>query len=156
MIARAATLALTATLFAGCTTADATPPSDNPDFSCTLRHPSKSVASLKKLPAPVRAYIKDKVGEIADRREFFNAGDAVTRPGPFNRFIRGGTISDSNGTEHWFLWYEHGGFAYWRQIEIFKRDTVTGAAHLNAEQHGGRDLCADTDALLDKAAKVGL
>lgn len=156
MIARAATLAVAATLFAGCTTADATPPSNDPDFACTLKHPSQSANSLKKLPAPLRAYITDKIGEMADRGEFFNAGDAVSRPGPFNRFIRGGTIRDNDGTAHWFLWYEHGGFAYWRQILLFKRDQATGGAHLNAEEHGGRDLCADTDMLLDKAAKVGL
>ncbi|HEX2593936.1 MAG TPA: hypothetical protein VHL34_20720 [Rhizomicrobium sp.] len=131
-------------LLPGCNTADATPPKDaNPDFTCTLAHPSKSVNTLRKLPSPVKVYVKAKVGTIADRGQFFNAGDVVTKPAPFNRFIRGGGIGDG-----YFLWYEHGGFAYWKQIVPLDRSGV-----VIAEAHG-HDLCADTDALLDKPAET--
>jgi hypothetical protein len=144
MIARVAVLALTALLTAGCSTADATPSDPaNPDFTCTLSHPSKSVNSLRRLPAPVRAFVKAHVGAIADRGQFFNSGDVITKPAPFNRFIRGGSIGDK-----YFLWYEHGGFAYWKQIALLDKTSA-----LVAEAHGGHDLCADTDALFDKAAK---
>jgi hypothetical protein len=139
MIGRVAALALTALLTAGCSTADATP-GDNPDFTCTLTHPSKSVNSLRRLPGPVKAYVKAHVGAIADRGQFFNSGDVVTRPAPFNRFIRGGSIGDK-----YFLWYEHGGFAYWKQIVLLDRQGAVAA-----EMHGGGagGMCAQTDALL--------
>lgn len=150
MIERIIALTLAAVLAAGCTTADAKVPADNRDFTCRLEHASRSVHSLRQLPAPIRIYIKDKIGPMADRGAFFNAGDVVIRPGPFDRFIRGGQADG-----HWFLWYEHGGFAYWKQIVIF-RITADGKARANAESRGGGDLCAATDALLDKADKVGL
>jgi hypothetical protein len=149
MIERTAALVFAGLLAAGCTTADAKATQDNPDFTCSLTHASSSVNSLQGLPAPVRAYIKDKVGPMADRGAFFNAGDVVLKPGPFDRFIRGGRADG-----HWFVWYEHGGFAYWKQIVIFRVD-ANGKAWPLAEAHGGRDLCSDTDALLDRTAKVG-
>lgn len=140
MIARAAALASAALLISGCTTADATPRQPaNPDFTCKLTHPSTTISSMRRLPKAIRAYIKDKAGAMVDRGQFFNSGDVVTKPAPFNRFIRGGKI----GADHWYLWYEHGGFAYWKQIALFdKKGAVT------AEAHGG-DLCAQTDALLN-------
>jgi hypothetical protein len=149
MIGRTAALVFAALLPAGCTTADAEATQDNPDFTCNLVHPSKSVSSLRRLPAPIRATIKDKIGPMADRGAFFNAGDVVIKPGPFDRFIRGGEVDG-----HWFVWYEHGGFAYWKQIVIFRIEG-NGKARETAETRGGRDLCADTDGLLDKAANTG-
>jgi hypothetical protein len=82
---------------------------------------------------------------MADRGEFFNAGDVVERPAPFDRFIRGGEIG-----EKWFVWYEHGGIAYWKQILIFGSDP-SGTLHVIAEAHGTGQvgLCAQTDRLLD-------
>jgi hypothetical protein len=144
----AATVAL-GLLCAGCTTADATTTPANPDFTCSFTHPSKSWTSLRKLPRPLRAYIRDKIGPMADRGAFFNAGDVVTKPAPFNRFIRAGEIG-----ERWFLWYEHGGFAYWRQILVFSSDP-SGTPHVIAERHGDMQssLCAQTDALLDSASR---
>jgi hypothetical protein len=140
-----------ALLSAGCGTADATATPPNPDFTCSFTHPSKSWNALRKLPSPLRAYIRDKVGPMADRGKFFNAGDVVQKPAPFNRFIRGGEIG-----ERWFLWYEHGGFAYWRQILIFGSDP-SGTPHVVAEKHGDMQstLCAQTDALLDSSASKG-
>jgi len=138
---RGAAAVTAALLCAGCSTADATPTEVNPDFTCSFTHPSRSVNSLKKLPRVVRNHVKTKVGDIADRGQFFNAGDVVVRPAPFNRFIRGGTLGGG-----YFLWYEHGGFAYWKQIVLFdRRGTVI------AEAHGGSQtgMCAQTDALLD-------
>jgi len=130
----------------GCAGAKPEPP--NPDFSCTFTHPSKSVDSLKKLPGPIQKALHDRVGEMADRGEFFNAGDVVQRPAPFDRFIRGGEIG-----EKWFVWYEHGGIAYWKQIVIFGSDP-SGAPHVIGEAHGtGQDgLCVQTDRLLDQSS----
>lgn len=119
--------------------------STDPDFTCTPAHRSTSVFSLKELPASLRKALHDRVGEMADRGEFFNVGDVVTRPAPFDRFIRGGEIG-----EKWFVWYEHGGIAYWKQILLFGSDP-SGTPHVIAEAHAtGQDgLCTLTDRLLD-------
>jgi hypothetical protein len=128
----------------GCTGAKPPLPPD-PDFTCTFSHPSTSVNSLKKLPGPIQAALHERVGPMADRGEFFNNGDVVTRPAPFDRFIRGGEIG-----ERWFVWHEHGGIAYWKQILLFGSDP-SGTAHVIAEAHGAssESLCEATDRLLD-------
>jgi len=133
-----------------CTTAasEPVPPSNDADIGCTFTHKVRTVDSLKKLPGPIRKFLASTAEQMADRGEFFNAGDVVTKPAPFNRFIRGGEIG-----EKWFVWYEHGGFAYWKQIVIIGSDP-SGKPHAIAEAHGGQNLCADTDALLDKTLKL--
>jgi hypothetical protein len=130
---------------AGCTTPSQ---SADPDFTCTFAHRASSIASLKRLPTPLRQALHARVGEMADRGEFFNAGDVVSRPAPFDRFIRGGEIG-----EKWYVWYEHGGIAYWKQILLFGSDP-SGAAQVVAEAHGAgsESLCAQTDRLLDGLA----
>jgi hypothetical protein len=112
-------------------------------FTCHLANSSKSVASLEKMPAPIRAYISEHIGPMADRGQFFNSTDVVTTPGPANRFIRGGEIG-----ERWFLWYEHGGIAYYRNVVLFSSDP-SGTPHVIAEKQGlwADNLCALTDAL---------
>ncbi len=119
-------------------------PSD-PAFVCKFRHPSHSVASLAQLPSPIRRYIAEHIGAMADRGQFFNSTDVVERPGPATRFIRGGEIG-----ERWFLWYEHGGIAYWREIVLFGSDP-SGAPHVIADKQArwNDNLCAQSDALLD-------
>jgi len=144
-----------ALLTVACTSAGARPhhrplpePTANPspDPVCTFAHPTKTVDSLKRLPGPIRRALLKSAGAMADRGEFFNAGDVVMKPAPFNRFIRGGEIG-----EKWFAWYEHGGFAYWTQIVIFGSDP-SGTPHILAnERSTDGNLCAATDALLDKA-----
>ena len=119
--------------------------SPNPDFTCTLSHRSTSVATLKALPGPLQKSLHNLVGEMADRGEFFNNGDVVTKPAPFDRFIRGGEIG-----EKWYVWYEHGGIAYWKQILIFGSDP-SGTPRVVAQAHAtsSESLCAQTDRLLD-------
>lgn len=80
---------------------------------------------------------------MADRGAFFNAGDVVSKPAPFNRFIRGGA---SGG--YWFVWYEHGGIAYWHQIAIFRLDAPDAPLTVVDQRVTDRDLCAETDRLL--------
>ena len=128
----------------GCTAATPTEPA-NPDFTCSFSHRATSLDSLKKLPRAIQTALHDRVGEMADRGEFFNAGDVVTRPAPFDRFIRGGEIG-----ERWYVWHEHGGIGYWKQILLFGSDP-SGAAHVIAEAHGtgSESLCVQTDRLLD-------
>jgi hypothetical protein len=124
--------------------ASAKPPAAPPDpnWTCHLRHEATYVRSLKNLPPEIQASLKAAAGAMADRGEFFNAGDAISRPGPFNRFIRGGRSGS-----RWFVWYEHGGFAYWHQIVIFDMELVN---HLVVNtQARAPDLCAETDRLLD-------
>jgi len=116
-------------------------------FTCRLAHPSKSVASLAKMPAPIRTYIALHIGPMADRGRFFNATDVVMKPGPANRFIRGGEIG-----ERWYLWYEHGGIAYFRNVVLFGSDP-SGTPHVLAQEQGlwSDNLCALTDALISRA-----
>ncbi len=115
----------------------------DPNGTCRLRHPAAYADSLKALPPTIRAKLKATVGAIADRGEFFNATDAVRRPAPFNRFIRGGQSG-----RRWFVWYEHGGFAYWREIVLFQRvDSLAPAMRVRSTSP---DLCAQTDRLLDE------
>lgn len=148
MMARAAAAAMAAFGLYGCVAAKPAEPA-NPDFTCTFVHRSTSVASLKQLPGPIQKALHDRVGEMADRGEFFNNGDVVTKPAPFDRFIRGGEIA-----ERWYAWYEHGGIAYWKQILIFGSDP-SGAPHVIAEAHAiGQDaLCAQTDRVLDETTR---
>ncbi len=139
MIARTA-LALLLGLTA-CASAKTPPPSD-PNLTCTLRHGGTRVDSLKGLPAPVRAALLKLAGAMADRGEPFNATDVVLHPAPFSRFIRGGKAGG-----HWYVWYEHGGIAYWHQIVIFAADPY--ATPMFNGQSTLADLCAMTDSLLD-------
>jgi hypothetical protein len=115
---------------------------------CVLKHPSKDVLSLKALPPSIRDALTKLTGGMADRGEFFNATDAIVKPAPFQRFIRAG---ETQGI--WYVWYEHGGLAYWRQVVLFMIDPA-GHVHTNANESAhGRDLCELTDALLDGKSK---
>jgi hypothetical protein len=107
---------------------------------CAMKHPSRDVISLKQLPAPIRAALKKVAGAMADRGEFFNSSDVMQKPGPFNRFIRGG---ESGG--RWYVWYEHGGFAYWHQVVVFEAD---GSRVVSNVHSNDANLCAMTDLLI--------
>lgn len=127
----------------GC--ASARPPASpgNPNLTCELREDTTYVDSLKKLPPAVMAALTMSAGAMADRGEFFNAGDVVTKPAPFNRFIRAGSLG-----RYWFVWYEHGGIAYWHQIVIFVLDREGKVRILNNRRATKSNLCAETDDLL--------
>ncbi len=139
---------LTALAVLGSSAAQAAPA--NPDFTCTFSHPVKSVDSLAKLPEPVRLYIQTKIGAMADRGAFYNATDVIMKPGPSDRFIRGGAI----GGEY-FLWYEHGGISYWKTVVILTADAANKPVVV-AQQNGGfpEGLCKATDALVFQPAKA--
>ncbi len=83
------------------------------------------VDSLKALPAAVRA----AVGPMADRGEDFNPTDVIIKPAPGRRFIRAG---ETGG--RWFVWYEQGGIAYWKQILILDGGKVA----VQSRSNGGR------------------
>jgi len=149
---RAVAGALVALLLGSC--ADATQPKppkpqQAPSSSdCLLKHPSHDVLSLKELPDNIRAALTKLAGGMADRGAFFNAGDAVTTPAPFNRFIRAGETQGK-----WYVWYEHGGIAYWHQIVVFVIDP-SGTVHTETNQISrNASLCEATDALLDGKAQ---
>jgi hypothetical protein len=144
MIARAAlAVALLAAALTTAACAGVREPSVPPtptSADCKLKHPSQDVTSLKDLTAPIRAALKAVAGDMADRGEFFNGGDVVMKPAPFKRFIRGG---ESGG--RWYVWYEHGGIAYWHQVVVF--DAAT--ARVVSDMHSNNaDLCAMTDLLI--------
>ncbi len=140
MIARAALAALLLTA----TAASAAPA--NPDFTCKLVHPATIYDSLKRLPPALARAVRGKIGAMADRGEFFNATDAIVRPGPSRRFIRAG-----HAGAKWFAWYEQGGLAYFKSIVVFVAD-AHGALEVTGEYQGAFDenMCADTDRILDR------
>jgi hypothetical protein len=146
---RLAAFAAAMILAAGCGNASPQKPPPKPQQApssadCTLTHPSHDVLSLKKLPPNILAALTKMAGGMADRGEFFNTGDAVTTPGPFNRFIRAGETQGG-----WYIWYEHGGIAYWHQIVLFLVDP-SGTVHTVASEIShNANLCEATDALLD-------
>jgi len=142
---RVAVLALALALAAGCAAAKEPAPQPAPaGADCVLKHASHDVLSLRQLPASIRTALVKQAGEMADRGAFFNATDVVVKPAPFSRFIRAGY---TQGT--WYVWYEHGGIAYWRQVVLFMIDPA-GHVHTSANQTAhGQDLCELTDALLD-------
>lgn len=142
---RIAVLALALALAAGCAAAKEPAPQPAPaGADCVLKHASHDVLSLRQLPQSIRDALIKQAGEMADRGAFFNATDVVVKPAPFSRFIRAG---HTQGT--WYVWYEHGGIAYWRQVVLFVIDPA-GHVHTSANQTAhGQDLCAMTDALLD-------
>jgi hypothetical protein len=136
-------------LLCGCANAKPVQPEPAPQpapngADCALKHTSHDVLLLKQLPANIRGALIKLTGGMADRGEFFNATDVIMKPAPGSRFIRAG---ETQGT--WYVWYEHGGIAYWRQIVLFMIDP-SGHVHTDANQSAhGRDLCEATDALLD-------
>ena len=142
MISRGVLVGLLVLGITACASAkDAAPP--NPNLTCRLHQPAAYVDSLKQVPAAILAELFKTSGAMADRGEPFNATDVVERPAPFARFIRGGGAGG-----YWFVWYEHGGIAYWHQIAIFALDP-NGRAHVIANQTATQqDLCAETDRLL--------
>ena len=146
-IERTVLFAAALALVAGCAIAKPARPEPQPapaGADCALKHASNDVLSLKKLPQSIRDALIRQAGEMADRGAFFNATDVVVKPAPFSRFIRAGY---TQGT--WYVWYEHGGIAYWRQVVLFMIDPA-GHVHTSANQIAhGQDLCAMTDALLD-------
>jgi hypothetical protein len=149
MIGRAAAGIALALLLCGCASAKPARPEPSPQpvpagADCVLKHASHDVLSLKKLPANIRDALTKLAGGMADRGQFFNATDVVVKPAPFNRFIRGGETQGK-----WYVWYEHGGIAYWRQIVLFAIDP-SGTVHVEKNITArGADLCEATDALLD-------
>lgn len=141
IISRGALVAVLAACLSGCASAAPVPP--DPNLTCRFSGLDASVDSLRQLPPAIAAELKATAGAMADRGEFFNAGDVVSRPGPFNRFIRGGAAGG-----YWFVWYEHGGIAYWHQIVVLTLDPNGGAHVLASQRAAAGDLCAATERLL--------
>ena len=142
-------LALTGVLALGAAScASAQPPTTPPDpnLACSFAHPATSVRTLKDVPDWMRGYIHDHVGAMADAGAPFNATDVVTRSLPFNRFIRGGKVG-----AYWYLWFEHGGFAYWKQIDVVSPPNADGKVMREgtSDRLVGPTMCATTDAIVD-------
>lgn len=114
------------------------------DLACKLHHTAIDVASFDALPTPVKDLLRPKLGEMAKRGEFFNATDVIERPGPSRRFIRAGHSGDK-----WFVWYEHGGIAYARNIIVVAWKPGDATARLITISGYSGNACAQTDLILD-------
>ena len=107
-----------------------------PAASCT---PVQDVASVTQLPAALAGALPP----IADSGSPFNSTDSVLDPSlPFRRLIRAGHRGDD-----WFLWYEHGGLAYYWQVVVARVDGDRVTTLADAGTVSGT-LCAVTDGAL--------
>ena len=130
ILAVAVAVAATATL--------ASPAAAAPNTRCALSTPVQEVPSVTRPPSALRTL----VGPIADVGAPFNSGDAVQDPSlPFRRMIRAGHRGDV-----WFVWYEHGGIAYFWQAVVARvtsgGDDVTTLANAGTISD---TLCTLTD-----------
>ena len=115
------------------------------DLACKLHHAVVETQSFPALPKPVSGAILSKTHEMADRGAAFNATDVIVKPAPAHRFIRAGHAGDT-----WFVWYEHGGIAYSKNIVVLNAPAgapVKFVAHLS---YFNENPCTLTDAALDR------
>jgi hypothetical protein len=152
MLARASVLALASLLLSACAAdADSSDPS-----ACKFTPRVSEVGSFGALPMPIRDYLKPKfnfddphTGGIAPKGGKWNATDVVTRDAPFRRFMRAGYAGDK-----WFLWWERGGIAYWRQFAVF----ALQGGNVIVMAHGSlpsETPCAATEAAMDGRLPTG-
>ena len=115
----------------------AAPAAAVPNTACTLSTPVQEVTGVTQLPAA----LKNTLPPIADIGAPFNSTDAVNDPSlPFRRLIRAGHRGDD-----WFVWYEHGGLAYFWQAVVAR---VTAGSKPTVLANAGTTsdtLCAVTD-----------
>ncbi|HEY5152090.1 MAG TPA: hypothetical protein VIJ23_20210 [Mycobacterium sp.] len=117
----------------------ATPAGAVPNTDCTLGTPVQEVTSVTQLPAALAGALPP----IADIGAPFNSTDSVLDPSlPFRRLIRAGHRGDD-----WFLWYEHGGLAYYWQVVVARVDGDRMSTLANAGTVTDT-LCAVTDGAL--------
>jgi hypothetical protein len=123
--------------------------------ACSLAHSVQEFGSLREMPKPIvddllprlrvtPAYLRGGQVEppIAERNEAFNLTDAMDIRLSFRRFMRAGRFGDL-----WFIWYEHGGIVYNRNIVLY--EFSAGSPRLLAKLLVFDKLCAQTDQLLD-------
>lgn len=111
-----------------------------PNTECTLSTPVQQIAGVSQLPPA----LQNALPPIAEIGAPFNSTDAVNDASlPFRRLIRAGHRGDD-----WFLWYEHGGLAYYWQVVVARVDgdrvsTLAEAGTISDT------LCTVTDGALD-------
>jgi len=128
--------------------------------ACRMRHRVRVLSRLEDLPASIQADFHNRVGRIAGPGEPFNSSDVYVMGDmtPDRRFLRGVQSGD-----YWFIWYEHGGFAFHRHVLAYAI-RFNGTSSLSGEPHRARpnervetslqanltgDPCVATDAILD-------
>ena len=147
-----ATASIVFALLTGCVDAGA----GGDDLGCKFTPRVIEVGSFGRLPGPIQDYLKPKfnfddphTGGIAPKGGRWNATDVVSRDAPFRRFLRAGSAGDK-----WFLWWERGGIAYWREFAVFalQGGNVIAMAHGNLPSESP---CAATEAAMDGRLPTG-
>jgi hypothetical protein len=126
--------------------ADYVPASPESDISCEIKslHVDE-FSSLAKLPTPIKGFLRAQVGEMADRGEAFNSTDVIVRDVPSRRFIRAGHLNP----QWWFVWYEQGGIAYFKNILLVDWPGAKATAKVVARKsYFHENPCALTKGLL--------
>lgn len=122
--------------------ATSTPAQAAPNTQCALATPVQEIRSVSQLPPQLLKLLPP----IADIGAPFNKTDAITDPTlPFRRLIRAGY----RGTD-WFVWYEHGGIAYFWQAVLVR---VGPGAETKPLMNAG--TISDTLCILTDAAFAG-
>ena len=112
---------------------------------CTLAHQAEFFERLEDMPAPIRADVHRRLGDIAGPGEAFNSTDVVSDDTPNRRFLRGVRSGNS-----WFVWYEHGGVGLHRHVLAYgigvtgipPKSTAGGPAlRKSRRRHMPRDRC---------------
>ncbi len=140
-------------LVTGCASDAGTQPGS---LSCKFRQSVQEVNSFEAMPMAVQDNLKPRfnfddphTGGIAPRDGKWNATDVVMEDAPFRRFIRAGHAGDK-----WFLWWERGGIAYWREFAVFALagGNVIVMAHGNLPPD---NPCVATEAAMDGRLPTG-
>ena len=133
-------------------------PTDWP--GCRMRHRVTFLSRLEAMPASIQADFRRRVGHVAGPNEAFNPGDVsyLGDSTPERRFLRGVQSGD-----YWFIWYEHGGFAFHRHVLAYAL-RFNGNSYLSGRPHRAQpnervetsleanmtgDPCVATDSILD-------
>ena len=133
-----------------------TPP--DTDLSCTFRHPITEVGDIGELPPSILNAMLARMDPLAredakfewhhlmaPRNGAFNSTDVIVGGAPSRRFIRAG----HDGNE-WFVWYEHGGIAYSKNIALFHVRLGHNVPIVRAFiSYAQQDPCVLTDDLID-------
>jgi hypothetical protein len=122
------------------------------DLQCRFRHKISEIDRLEAMPAPIlgflRAHLSDGAGTplMAARGEEFDATDTVSESDHHSarRFIRAGQAGNL-----WFVWYEHGGLAYQKQIIVFAIAKGAKARVVAHRIYFRENPCLLTDDIID-------
>jgi hypothetical protein len=87
---------------------------------CTFDPAVQRFRSIELMPAPLSEFLLSKFGgpapDIAPRGGEFNISDVIYGASPPQRRV----VEAGRAGDRWFLWYEHGGYAYHQHLVLLE------------------------------------